>query len=66
MNVQQTSISRVPQLSAIYVQGTSAPQASWFMIGAGIRVGMDIGIHRRKVYGKVLTVDEETWKRAFW
>ncbi|GBE88069.1 predicted protein [Sparassis crispa] len=53
-------------LAAIFLQGTSAPQACWTMIGVGIRLAQDVGAHRRKVYNPTPTVDEELWKRAFW
>lgn len=48
------------------MQGTSAPQACWTVIGVGIRLAQDVGAHRRKVYNTISTVDEELWKRAFW
>ncbi len=54
------------QLSAIFLHGSSTPQLSWNEIGMGIRLAQDVGAHRRKVYGSVLTVEEELWKRAFW
>ncbi|OBZ66208.1 hypothetical protein A0H81_13860 [Grifola frondosa] len=53
-------------LTATFLQGTSAPQACWTIIGVGIRMAQDVGAHRRKVYNTVPTVEEELWKRAFW
>ncbi|EIW84598.1 hypothetical protein CONPUDRAFT_142812 [Coniophora puteana RWD-64-598 SS2] len=53
-------------LSAIYVQGTSTPQACWTIVGIGIRLAQDVGAHRRKVYNRKPTVEDELWKRAFW
>lgn len=53
-------------LSSLYLQGTSAPQACWTIVGVGIRVAQDVGAHRRKVYNSKLTVESELWKRAFW
>ncbi|KAK7682544.1 hypothetical protein QCA50_014344 [Cerrena zonata] len=53
-------------LTAVYLQGTSAPQACWTAIGVGIRLAQDVGAHRRKVYSKAPTVEDELWKRAFW
>ncbi|KAI6148273.1 fungal-specific transcription factor domain-containing protein [Pisolithus thermaeus] len=53
-------------LSSIYLQGTSAPQACWTIVGIGIRLAQDVGAHRRKVYNTSLTVEGELWKRAFW
>ncbi|KAL4064599.1 fungal-specific transcription factor domain-containing protein [Scleroderma citrinum] len=53
-------------LSSLYLQGTSAPQACWTIVGVGIRFAQDVGAHRRKVYNSTLTVEGELWKRAFW
>ncbi|KAI6154603.1 fungal-specific transcription factor domain-containing protein [Pisolithus tinctorius] len=53
-------------LASIYLQGTSAPQACWTIVGIGIRLAQDVGAHRKKVYNTALTVDGELWKRAFW
>ncbi|KZT00948.1 uncharacterized protein LAESUDRAFT_731789 [Laetiporus sulphureus 93-53] len=53
-------------LTALFLQGSSAPQACWTIIGVGIRMAQDVGAHRKKVYNAKPTVDEELWKRAFW
>jgi len=53
-------------LTAIFLQGSSAPQACWTVIGVGIRMAQDVGAHRKKVYAATPTVEEELWKRAFW
>lgn len=54
------------QLSVLFLQGTSAPQACWTMVGIGIRLAQDVGAHRRKSYNEKITVEGELWKRAFW
>lgn len=54
------------KLTATFLQGTSAPQACWTIIGVGVRLAQDVGAHRRKVYNSPPTVEEELWKRAFW
>ncbi|KAF8834771.1 hypothetical protein BDN67DRAFT_914233 [Paxillus ammoniavirescens] len=53
-------------LSVMFLQGTSAPQACWTMVGIGIRLAQDVGAHRRKAYSSKLSVEGELWKRAFW
>ncbi|EIW84587.1 hypothetical protein CONPUDRAFT_163668 [Coniophora puteana RWD-64-598 SS2] len=53
-------------LSATFLQGTWAPQACWTIVGIGIRLAQDVGAHRRKVYNRKPTVEDELWKRAFW
>ncbi|KAF9064495.1 fungal-specific transcription factor domain-containing protein [Rhodocollybia butyracea] len=52
-------------LSIQFLQGSSAPQSCWTMVGIGIRLAQDVGAHRRKPM-KVSTVEDELWKRAFW
>ena len=51
---------------ALFLHGSTAPQATWAVIGAGIRAAIDIGAHRRKMYASTPTVEEELWRRAFW
>ncbi|KAH9847217.1 fungal-specific transcription factor domain-containing protein [Lenzites betulinus] len=53
-------------LTASFLQGTSAPQACWTIIGIGIRMAQDVGAHRKKVYSATPTMEEELWRRAFW
>ncbi|GLB45768.1 putative fungal specific transcription factor [Lyophyllum shimeji] len=53
-------------LSVMFLQGSSAPQSCWTMIGIGIRLAQDVGAHRRKFEREHLTVEDELWKRAFW
>ncbi|KAI0351792.1 hypothetical protein OH77DRAFT_1498379 [Trametes cingulata] len=53
-------------LTASFLQGTSAPQACWTIIGIGIRMAQDVGAHRKKVYSTKPTIEEELWRRAFW
>lgn len=40
------------------------------MIGIGIRLGQDVGAHRRKQYNPATAaataVEDEQWKRVFW
>jgi hypothetical protein len=36
------------------------------MVGVGIRLAQDVGVHRRKVHNHTLTPEDELWKRAFW
>ena len=36
------------------------------MVGFGIRLAQDVGVHRRKVQEHVPTAEDEQWKRGFW
>lgn len=56
----------VIQLTAVFLHGSATPQASWTVIGVGIRMAQDVGAHRKKTYTSKKTVEEELWKRAFW
>ncbi|KIL64052.1 hypothetical protein M378DRAFT_163769 [Amanita muscaria Koide BX008] len=53
-------------LAVQYLQGTSAPQACWTLVGVGIRLAQDVGLHRRKIGTKPWTTEDELRKRVFW
>src|ERR1700729_3835182 len=42
------AFSFVYQLSVVFLNGASAPQACWTMVGIGIRMAQDVCAHRRK------------------
>ncbi|KII92561.1 hypothetical protein PLICRDRAFT_50925 [Plicaturopsis crispa FD-325 SS-3] len=50
-------------LSALFLQASAAPHATWTLIGVGVRLAISSGAHRRK---PTITVEDELWKRAFW
>ncbi|KAF8992802.1 fungal-specific transcription factor domain-containing protein [Cyathus striatus] len=53
-------------LAVQFLTGTCAPQTVWNLVGFGIRLAQDVGIHRRRLSRERLTVEDELWKRAFW
>ncbi|KAI0644483.1 fungal-specific transcription factor domain-containing protein [Trametes meyenii] len=53
-------------LMATYIGGYSHPHNTWTIVGLGLRVAQDVGIHRKKTYGLLSKVEGELWKRAFW
>ncbi|KAH6913531.1 fungal-specific transcription factor domain-containing protein [Coprinopsis sp. MPI-PUGE-AT-0042] len=53
-------------LSVQFLQGSSAPQSCWTMVGIGIRLAQDVGAHRKRVNKSGPSADDELWKRAFW
>ncbi|KAJ7253504.1 fungal-specific transcription factor domain-containing protein [Mycena rebaudengoi] len=71
---------QVYALSALFLQGTSAPISAWTLVGVAIRCAQDVGAHRRKspaapppapATGPAAPTDEnlpedELWKRGFW
>ncbi|KAI0289724.1 hypothetical protein BC826DRAFT_591621 [Russula brevipes] len=40
-------------LASLFLQGCSAPQSSWTLIGIGIRLVQDVGKHRKRAYGTI-------------
>ncbi|KAI9063836.1 hypothetical protein FKP32DRAFT_1592070 [Trametes sanguinea] len=53
-------------MMTIYIQGTTAPQTTWVLIGIGIRKALDVGAHRKSMYKTEPNVEDELWRRAFW
>lgn len=51
---------------ALFLDGTTAPQAIWTAVGVGIRAALEVGVHRKKMYASTPIVEEELWRRAFW
>ncbi|KAI0298023.1 fungal-specific transcription factor domain-containing protein [Multifurca ochricompacta] len=58
--------TRHRQLACLFLQGCSAPQSCWTMIGVGLRLIQDVGRHRKKLYSSMSLVEAEQWRRAFW
>ncbi len=56
----------LPQLVVLYSLGTSVPQTAWTIVGVGLRFAVEIGVHRRKAEGHIMTMEDELKKRAFW
>lgn len=53
------------KLAACFLDGLVPPQGPWAMVGIGLRVMQDVGVHRRRLTEK-RTVENELWKRCFW
>ncbi|KAJ6466134.1 fungal-specific transcription factor domain-containing protein, partial [Mycena vitilis] len=53
-------------LAAQFLDGCSAPQARWNLVGLGLRAAQDIGCHRRTARIEVPTIERELYKRVFW
>ncbi len=50
----------------MFLDGTTVPQTTWVVVGAGIRAALEVGVHRKKMYALTPNVEEELWRRAFW
>ncbi|KAF5373786.1 hypothetical protein D9758_000681 [Tetrapyrgos nigripes] len=53
-------------LLSMFLRGTDYNTVGWLFTTIGIRKAQDVGAHRKTVYKRKPTVDEELWKRAFW
>ena len=56
---------RPHKLSALFLEGYSPPETPWMVIGVGLRVMQDSGVHR-KFFSERQSLESELWKRAFW
>ncbi|KZV65400.1 hypothetical protein PENSPDRAFT_655777 [Peniophora sp. CONT] len=65
-NPMTVSDLQVYAIRSMFLLQASTLQAAWTMVGIGIRMGQDIGAHRRKLYSSGPTVAGEQQKRAFW
>ena len=54
------------QLIATYMCMSPAPHAMHSVVGYGIRLAKDLGVHRRATYGPNPTVEDDLKRRAFW
>lgn len=54
------------QLACLFLQGCSAPQSCWMMVGVGLRLVQDVGRHRKRMYNNTDLAEAEQWRRAFW
>lgn len=51
---------------AAYSSAVHLPSGDWTMLSMGIRMAQDVGAHRKKMYSKRPTPEQEPWKRAWW
>ncbi|KAF9646992.1 hypothetical protein BDM02DRAFT_2831037 [Thelephora ganbajun] len=57
--------AQIYPLAALFLEGYSPPETSWVVIGTGLRVMQDSGVHR-KFFSEQQSLENELWKRAFW
>ncbi|KAK6974815.1 hypothetical protein R3P38DRAFT_3479451 [Favolaschia claudopus] len=53
-------------LAVIFLEGSSASQACWMLVGFGFRLAQDIGVHRQKGPKQPPSVEGVLFKRALW
>ncbi|KAL0574794.1 Gypsy retrotransposon integrase-like protein 1 [Marasmius crinis-equi] len=53
-------------IAVYFVNGTSTPEASWVLLGLGVRYAQDLGIHRKLPGDAKPTVESQLQNRAFW
>jgi hypothetical protein len=50
----------------MFLEGASQPHINWALLGTGIRMAQDLGVHRKLMYTRKANAHDEQWKRAFW
>ncbi|KAI0744940.1 fungal-specific transcription factor domain-containing protein [Earliella scabrosa] len=53
-------------LLAAYLTGSSSGQGDWTTLSLGLRMALDLGLHRKKTYSSIPATEQELWRRAFW
>jgi len=61
----RTGVMSLEKLSACFLDGYSPPETPWLILGTGLRVMQDSGVHR-KSFSKKRLLEKELWKRTFW
>jgi hypothetical protein len=50
----------------MFTPSSSTPQSCWSIVATGIRLAVEMGAHRRKMYSGDPNLNDELWKRTFW
>ncbi|CAL1706909.1 unnamed protein product [Somion occarium] len=53
-------------LLGLFLRSSSFYSDAWKIVSLGLRKAQDVGAHRKKVYGRTRTIEDELWKRAYW
>ncbi|KAL0569068.1 Gypsy retrotransposon integrase-like protein 1 [Marasmius crinis-equi] len=53
-------------IATFFLQKTSTPEVCWVMLGVGVRLAQDLGIHRKPPTDSKPTIESQLWNRAFW
>ncbi|KAK7013955.1 Zn(2)-C6 fungal-type domain-containing protein [Favolaschia claudopus] len=53
-------------LATEFLKGSAPPQTWWTLVGVGLRVAQDLGVHRRKAAVETPSAERELQKRALW
>ncbi|KAF7378272.1 Zn(2)-C6 fungal-type domain-containing protein [Mycena sanguinolenta] len=53
-------------LAAQFLKTSSLPQTYWTLVGVGLRLTQDLGLHRGKIRSEMPSAERELQKRAFW
>ena len=61
----RSSVMTFAKLTALFLETYSPPETPWLIIGTGLRIMQDSGVHR-KFFSKKQSLEKELWKRAFW
>ncbi|KAK0203121.1 fungal-specific transcription factor domain-containing protein [Desarmillaria ectypa] len=54
-------------LMVLFLYGSTTPEACFLLIGVGVRLAQDVGVHRKRIKPlEEWTTEDELWKRIFW
>ncbi|KIY53936.1 hypothetical protein FISHEDRAFT_68311 [Fistulina hepatica ATCC 64428] len=53
-------------VQAMYLRSTRIYTYAWIHNGVAIRKLQDVGAHRRRLYSRTPSIDDELWKRSWW
>ncbi|KAI0028750.1 fungal-specific transcription factor domain-containing protein [Vararia minispora EC-137] len=53
-------------LASVYLSGASRTSTVFNIVGLGLKLAQEIGVHKKAVYSTIPRAEEELFKRAFW
>ncbi|KAJ8494479.1 hypothetical protein ONZ45_g13227 [Pleurotus djamor] len=53
-------------LALEFLGGSPVSHSCWFLIGIAIRLAQEVGVHQWRKRSNIPSVEDESWKRAFW
>ncbi|KAG8966986.1 hypothetical protein FRC03_010941 [Tulasnella sp. 419] len=57
---------QIVTLGSLYLQGSPTPNIAWVTAGIGIRLAVQLALHRRRAYINYGELEGQMMKRAFW
>lgn len=54
------------QMQVLYFYLMGAPHCGWIILGAGIRLAQEVGVHEKSFAKSRGPLEVEMWRRVFW